>query len=369
MAGDFTGFGTGSMYTRLGGEAAAVLSEGAVELWREARRAWREGTSTEVLRRLDPEAARRALAAGRLQPDSAVVYSRCLARLLAWARTSWDRHVADGGVPAFLDALRDQGMSPATVRLHLAALKAILDDLLDAEAVVGIPYPPRPASRPPAVAEDVRKLYEAAESDRERLLLVLLNGARLRPGQIAALRGECLDFSRATVAVTRGRKRRTHLVKLSDPVIRRLRQVIGQERPKGLLFPSPRDNAKPITVRGLQKMLARLSRRCGATTTCTAIRRALWALGRKDAAAPSIGRAEPARQTGLRPWAGRPCIRCRRGSGARLAVAARGEHGAARRRCSPRDTRAARESILTSRPRRAGRTSPAASTVRFRRLA
>jgi len=378
MTSDFTGIGTSVMYTRMAGELAIGLSEAAVAFWREARCAWHEGTSKEVLRRLDPEAAREALVSG-LRPSSARVYSRCLAQFLSWASTSWDRHVADGGVPAFLDALRGQGMSPATVRLHLAALKKILDELLDAKAAMGIPYPPAAAPRPPAAAEDVRRLYEAADSDRERLLLVLLNGARLRPGQIAALRGERLDFSRGTVAVTRGRKRRAHLLKLSDSAIQRLRQVIGQERPKGLLFPSARDSAQPITVRGLQKMLARMSRRCGAVATCTAIRRASWALARKEAVPASGergagvspgGGAETARQAASRPRAGRPCIRCRRGSGARFGVAACREGKPARRRWSPRDVRASRgRARAPCRRHRAGRTSPTASTARFPRLA
>jgi len=354
---------------RMAEEVVVGLSEAAAALWREARRAWREGTLKEVLRRLDPEAAREILAL-ELQPISARVYSRCLTRLLSWARTSWDGDVADGGVPAFLDALRAQGMSPATVRLHLAALKKILDTLLDARAAQGVPYPPPPAPRPPAAEEDVRTLYEAADSDRERLLLVLLNGARLRPGQVAALRGERLSFSRGTVAVTRGRKRRTDVVKLPDSVIRHLRQLTGRNRPKGLLFPSPRDSARPITVRGLQKILARMSRRCGVATTCTAIRQASWVLAEKGAVpasgdggtgAPPEERVEPVRQAAPQPRAVCRCIRCRRGAGARFGVAARREDRTARRRWSPRSARAPGGRIrLSGRRRRAGRVNPTA---------
>jgi len=363
---------------RMAEEVVVGLSEAAAALWREARRAWREGTSKQVLRRLDPEAAREVLVALDLQPSSARVYSRCLARLLSWARTSWDGDVADGGVPAFLDALRVQGMSTATVRLHLAALRKILDTLLDARAVVGVPYPPPPAPRPPAAEEDVRGLYDAADSDRERLLLVLLNGSRLRPGQIAALRGEHLKFSRGMVAVTNWRKLRSDFVKLPDSVMHSLRQLVGQDNPKGLLFPSPRHSGRPITVRGLQKMVARMSRRCGVATTCTAIRRASWTLAQKEALPASgeedVGafperRIEPVRHAAPRLRAGRLCIRCRRGRGARLEVAACRTDRAARRRWSPRDARVTRGRVaVSSRRRRAGRTSPTASTARLPRL-
>jgi integrase len=92
-------------------------------------------------------------------------------------------------------------------------------------------------------------LIASATRTRDRLVLLVGIGARLRVSEIVRLPIEQVDTGASTVFVSQGKGKKDRYVAIPPWPCDALRQWIGT-RSTGWVFPSPRKEGRPITTRG-----------------------------------------------------------------------------------------------------------------------
>jgi hypothetical protein len=268
MAGEFDGLGTPILMGRMLLDLARGISAG-IRLVREAIVRARDGTSRRIRWRTFEELALACGYAG----STARKYHLCVTRFLAWCDPREDGLDADAAVADFLRHLRACGVGNAGQRLHLAAIRTVLDKLLGFDLTADVSYAQRPAPLPPAEAEAVRRLVTGVRDSREMAALRLLNVEKFRPGHISGLDEPSVHDDTATLTHHIARR----VVLKEWPLSPETEALLDDMRPsrwpghaaagtRGLRFVS-------LSVRGIEALVQRLGERAGVRLTCTAIRK------------------------------------------------------------------------------------------------
>ena len=256
-----TGLGTVRAAGRVARDAAmaAVAAAGAV------RRIFRRLGPLPVAERELLGQVPSLLRARGYRESTIVRYSDCTVRYMVWrhARANCEK-IHD--VPGFLADLTARGQRSAVLRVHLAALRTVLDRLLDQQATSGVRYAARPPCMPPAHPADVRRLLSEA-SGRDALLVSLAARVGLRPGELSTLKWRQIDTGGSVVQVVRGRRGRTVGLAVPAEVMARL-AAHRVSTPEDYVFPG-RGGGRPLAVRSIQLALSRLVSRCQVRTTYT----------------------------------------------------------------------------------------------------
>jgi hypothetical protein len=120
----------------------------------------------------------------------------------------------------------------------------------------------------------VTTLLAAAEDDRDRALVLMLNVLKLRPGQIVEVRTEDIHLAERALALPHDQPGTCTLVRIPDELAAPLERILREDGGRQWLFSSARRSDRPVTVRALQKRLTRIAARCRRHVTCTALRKA-----------------------------------------------------------------------------------------------
>lgn len=125
----------------------------------------------------------------------------------------------------------------------------------------------KPRKLPQVLAENEPELIvEAASTQRERLMLLLMLVCGLRVSEVARLRVDHLDFRRRAMWVRESKNKRDRLIPLPRHLVGPLRGYVGARR-DGPVFVSPRGGH--YTKRALQKMLKRCAVAAGISDAMT----------------------------------------------------------------------------------------------------
>jgi len=111
----------------------------------------------------------------------------------------------------------------------------------------------------PAEAE---AMVKAADSERDKLILLIGLAAGLRCAEIVHLRIEDIDLAEQTIFVRLGKGARDRYVCVPELLAAALRSWIG-ERQSGWLFPSPLKEGRPLTTRAVQYLAGRMRKAAG----------------------------------------------------------------------------------------------------------
>ena len=260
--GRFIGMGLMAMAGRL-------VSEG-IELCLNAiqRRAIERDTEPRIHLdlRSDLSALRKALTERNYKPGTVDKYVACVSRFLGNVKCAKPEKLRRDDILEYLNGLRKNGLGNGTLRLHLCALRTVFDRLLELGITVDIEHAPRPVPRRPATREEVRQLMMGCRTERERLVIDMLNRSKLRPGQLQLLAvpaDGCL-FGEAVNADC-GSNRPVEPVSLEV--------FAAGTRGVTWLLPSL-GHPGPLSTRTIRRVVERVSKSCGFRTTCTALRKA-----------------------------------------------------------------------------------------------
>ena len=180
------------------------------------------------------------------------------AGLLRPARSDWGA--------LFARWLEDQGRSPSTVRVRLAAARALYQALRWAGATVADPFHGVRAAVdrteayekcPPYSEKEVDRLLKAA-SPRDRVAVLLGAHGGLRVSEAAALAWKAVDLDAGELRIRRGKGRKDRTVLLSGSMRRALEELRVAAPPE-----AQQARVLNLTVRGLQAVLDRLTKRAG----------------------------------------------------------------------------------------------------------
>ncbi len=154
-----------------------------------------------------------------------------------WASENLLRPARDAGA-LYLRTLEGAGLSPATVRVRLAAAKALYKALRWAGATKAVPFADAKAGRELTPAHEKRQPYTETElaqllevSEGNDTLMVLLGAhAGLRVSEMCALEWRDIDFGARKLRVRRGKGGKDRRVSLSLTLSRALWEARGEGR-------------------------------------------------------------------------------------------------------------------------------------------
>ena len=110
--------------------------------------------------------------------------------------------------------------------------------------------------------EEVKKLLEATETRRNRLILMTMYSAGLRIGEATHLKVTDIDSKRMQIRVTQGKGKKDRYTLLSGSLLNRLRDYWRYYRPTDWLFPG-NDKKNPIHVSTVQRYFKRAKKKPG----------------------------------------------------------------------------------------------------------
>jgi integrase/recombinase XerD len=137
------------------------------------------------------------------------------------------------------------------------------------EQVPFIPFGKRPKTLPCVLSPDeVLRLFEAATTRRDRVLLQTAYACGLRLGELLHLRVTDIDSGRMVIHVRQGKGNKDRLVPLSQRLLDDLRRYWQQYRPTTWLFPGAFAD-RPLTASNVQRRCQRLVARAGISKPAT----------------------------------------------------------------------------------------------------
>lgn len=161
-------------------------------------------------------------------------------------------------VRAYLYHLHKAGRSMSTLNVLVSGLRCLYDEVLHRPGICDKRMLPRPRNdvrRPQAYSvEEVHRLLEDGFTcPKYRVFFMTLYGAGLRLNEACHLKAEHLDVGRMLLRVRQGKGRKDRYTILPHHLLEELRRYWRMYRPRYWLFPSTRDERKPICDRAVQR--------------------------------------------------------------------------------------------------------------------
>jgi integrase/recombinase XerD len=209
------------------------------------------------------------LAVRNYSPRTAEAYVSAVARLARHFRTPPDQ-LAPEPIHQFQLHLLQQRVSWSPFNQVTAGLRFFFRVTLGRpEMVTKVPYGKKPRTLPAVLAPDeVLRLFEAAGSDRDRVLFRTGYALGLRVSELVQLCLEDIDAARQLVSVRQGKGQKDRLMPLSPRLLQELRDYWRHKRPRPWLFPG-RTATAPLHVASAQRACARALRRAGLVKPAT----------------------------------------------------------------------------------------------------
>ena len=131
-----------------------------------------------------------------------------------------------------------------------------------------LPLPELPAPLPRGISLEGRaKLLAAAETARDRAIVLLVSDTGCRAGELASLKLRDLDLEKG-LAIVRGKKGRVRALFLTPPTVDALREYLkerGEGGPEEVFLGK---GGRPLTVSGLEQLMRRLKAKAGLEEPC-----------------------------------------------------------------------------------------------------
>jgi site-specific recombinase XerD len=212
------------------------------------------------------EAMDEAMVLRGLAPRTREIYLGCVERVVRFARVQPDRLTAREVRAYLLDLTRERKAAFSTFNLALHSVRFFFTEVLKQPLVVGEFHFQRQPRRLPFVMsdEEVRRLFEAAHSFRDRALFETAYATGMRLSEATRLLISDIDSERMVIRVDQGKGRKDRYVMLAASLLETLRNYWRQARPKRYLFPGE-GGEKPLSHSSAQKAFTRAKRAAGIT--------------------------------------------------------------------------------------------------------
>jgi integrase/recombinase XerD len=168
--------------------------------------------------------------------------------------------IEEDDIKAYLAEKMSHDAAPRSVALAKAAIIFMTNELLGKLIKIKTPKIPRSV---PAVLnkEEIKRLINAAKSDKHRLIVKLLYSSGLRLSELVNLKLEDLELDNKTGWVRGGKGGKDRMIILSDTVVEHVKQFRG-ERKIGYILQGRGDH---MSGRSVQKALDELAKRAEIT--------------------------------------------------------------------------------------------------------
>lgn len=133
---------------------------------------------------------------------------------------------------------KEGGLSDSMIRHHLFSIRVFFDYLLDANEIKSSPAKipkfqiAKKKERNICSIEEIKQLYDACQTKRERAILALAYGCGLRRSEISKLNTTDVLLHKGTLLVRSGKYSKSRTIPLSNSVIKDLKEYLIYERAK-----------------------------------------------------------------------------------------------------------------------------------------
>ncbi|MBN2452539.1 MAG: hypothetical protein JXR77_19295 [Lentisphaeria bacterium] len=262
---DMTGMGTGRVIEKAVTAVVVECARAVLALFTRLSDSRREGGLAQAIE-AGPEVLEEILVRLGHRVSSARKYARCVCRFYDALGRPDLGDLRDDDVEAYLVDRQAKGLGNGSLRLHLCAIRAVFDGLMELGITTGIQHKPRPPPRPPATREEVRAVLQACATSRERFVVGQLTGTGIMPGALC-----CLGIPEVPPAALPGGEARA--ARTTGPQLLPFAVFPADATGIHWLLPSTKGRG-PISTRTLRRIVARAAAAAGVQVTCTALRKA-----------------------------------------------------------------------------------------------
>jgi site-specific recombinase XerD len=138
-----------------------------------------------------------------------------------------------------LHLLRDRGLSPQTVKQHIAAVRLFFVHTLKRHYPPSeFRYPKTPQRLPIILSKDeIKRMIDAATTLLHRTLLMTLYSTGMRRAEVTRLKVGDIDSDRMVIHIRQGKGGKDRDVPLSPTLLETLREYWRWKKPREYLFP------------------------------------------------------------------------------------------------------------------------------------
>jgi len=196
-------------------------------------------------------------------PRTAEVYCSCVGRFMAWVKKD-ARKVTRKDIQDYADRLIINGASGSTINVYVNALKFLMEEILCKRILLRIKYSKVPKRLPVVLSKaEVKRLIEAIENPKHRLMTELMYSAGLRVSEVANLKAEDIELERNFGWVRKGKGSKDRLFLIAGRIKEKLNLHIKQFccSPDSWLFTGRK--GRNIDIRSLQEIVKNAARKAG----------------------------------------------------------------------------------------------------------
>lgn len=172
-------------------------------------------------------------------------------------------------IDSFLAFLRKKGYKERSLYTAAVAVKRFIDYLGLSDKLKGFEYPKRPKELPKfLLPEDVKRLMDAAEDIRDKLIVALLYTTGIRVSELVKIRREDIDLDKNSLKVF-GKGSKERIVFFNESTKRLLREYLESHKFRDRDYIFPGRGSKTIHYVTVERVLNRLKRKAGLSKKVT----------------------------------------------------------------------------------------------------
>ena len=172
-----------------------------------------------------------------LSPRTIKTYCFCVGKFLRSYKNKDVREITKKDVLNYIDKLLKKEAAGSTINVYLNSIKFLMGNIFGKRLMWKVKYSKIPKTLPTVLTkEEVKKLFEAIENKKHRLMVELMYSAGLRVSELVNLKIEDFEFSKNYGWVRQGKGRKDRLFIIAKKLNQELREFIEKENLKRWLF-------------------------------------------------------------------------------------------------------------------------------------
>ncbi|MGR9109116.1 MAG: tyrosine-type recombinase/integrase [Gammaproteobacteria bacterium] len=191
-------------------------------------------------------------------------YLDAVSKLAQYYHRSPDRISGEELQAFFLYLAKDRGLSGASCRLYLNAIRFLYLQVLGRDTFGVKLVVPKKAQRIPELltGSEVGRILSACTNFKHRMLLTTCYGCGLRVSEVVALKVRDIDGERHLLRIEQGKGAKDRNVIISPALLSALRTYWRAVGPRHWLFPG-REYSEPLGIQSAQRAFTAAKRRAG----------------------------------------------------------------------------------------------------------
>lgn len=204
-------------------------------------------------------------------------YCDCVERFFRYCKEE-PKKVTKKDIKEFLNKLADNGKSGNTINVYLNSLKFLFEELLGKRMKLNIRYSKKPVKLPVVLSkEEIKKLFNAIENPKHKLMIQLMYSAGLRVSELINLKPEDLELEKNYGWVRHGKGNKDRLFIVAEALKEDIKKFIGSKKLNEYNFLFTSIKGRKYDVRSLQQIIkkARIKARIDKRISCHTLRHCL----------------------------------------------------------------------------------------------